>query len=255
MSDQSQDRRSRGLHGKFHVTRTDGTSAPGCKHDGCSYFVLDLTHDKFAQPAVRAYAAACAAEYPLLAADLWGKFPGEGGVPASTFHLDAEASALVDRIAAAYRLTRGGAVLHALRSLELPGEAEPSPAAPPPVRPTSPFYEAMAVVNERRRSLAEALAGDRDPPPDRALAPGYAVEPPTPSANAAAGAPLSAAAGAFGSAPSRQLQQLPHGVRQDAAGAYVARCRSCGRSYELFGPPEAFTEEGNVCGGSDRCTL
>jgi len=62
--------KTRGLYGKFHVERTDGKSAPGEKHDGCEYFVLDLTHDPFAVPALKAYADACAAEYPLLAADL-----------------------------------------------------------------------------------------------------------------------------------------------------------------------------------------
>ena len=62
--------RTRGLYGKFIIHRTDGESRPGHKHDGCDYFVLDLTHDPFAIPALRAYAKACRAEYPLLAADL-----------------------------------------------------------------------------------------------------------------------------------------------------------------------------------------
>jgi len=62
--------RNRGLYGKFHVTRTDGSSEPGGKHDGGEYFVLDLTHDKHAAAALRAYADSCDAEYPLLAADL-----------------------------------------------------------------------------------------------------------------------------------------------------------------------------------------
>lgn len=61
---------TKGLHHKFNVVRTDGTSAPGGKHDGCDYFVLDLTHDKFAAAALAAYADACASEYPRLAADL-----------------------------------------------------------------------------------------------------------------------------------------------------------------------------------------
>lgn len=61
---------SRGLYRKFHVERTDGKSAPGEKHDGCEYFVLDVTHDKFARAALAAYADACEAEYPLLARDI-----------------------------------------------------------------------------------------------------------------------------------------------------------------------------------------
>jgi hypothetical protein len=62
--------RNRGLYSRFNVTRTDGSSAPGGKHCGCVYFVLDLTHDKHAAAALRAYVESCAAEYPLLAADL-----------------------------------------------------------------------------------------------------------------------------------------------------------------------------------------
>lgn len=65
MSDQS-----KGLYQKFIVERADGSSAPGCRHEHCTYFVLDLDHDKFALPALRAYADACADEYGVLAADL-----------------------------------------------------------------------------------------------------------------------------------------------------------------------------------------
>lgn len=65
--------RTRGLYGKFWVERTDGKSAPGQKHDGCEYYILDLTHDKYAVPALRAYAEHCEHEYPLLAADLFAK--------------------------------------------------------------------------------------------------------------------------------------------------------------------------------------
>ena len=61
---------SRGLYEKFIVSRKDGKSLPGEKHAGCSYFVLDLTHDRFAWAALDAYAKACATEYPLLAEDL-----------------------------------------------------------------------------------------------------------------------------------------------------------------------------------------
>lgn len=56
--------------GKYRVERTDGSSRPEGKHAACPYFVLDLTHDKFAAPALLAYADACEAEYPLLAADV-----------------------------------------------------------------------------------------------------------------------------------------------------------------------------------------
>ena len=64
---------NRGLYGKFYVERTDGSSAPGKKHHGCEYFVLDLDHDKHAVAALRAYTLSCRKEYPLLADDLSDK--------------------------------------------------------------------------------------------------------------------------------------------------------------------------------------
>lgn len=64
------DKTKTGLYRKFDVRRTDGSDAPGQKHDGCAYFVLDLTHDEHAVAAIRAYARSCATEFPMLAADL-----------------------------------------------------------------------------------------------------------------------------------------------------------------------------------------
>jgi hypothetical protein len=61
---------NRGIFNKFKVERTDGRSAPGEKHHGCAYFVLDLRHDPYAWPAIDAYAKACKDEYPELASDL-----------------------------------------------------------------------------------------------------------------------------------------------------------------------------------------
>lgn len=68
--------KKRGLYLKFNVERTDGKGAPGEKHHGCEYFVLDLDHDKHAIAALAAYAQSCAEEYPLLANDLRGKVAG-----------------------------------------------------------------------------------------------------------------------------------------------------------------------------------
>lgn len=62
--------KSRGMYRKFWVKRTDGNDGPGKKHDGCEYFVLDLTHDPHAIPAVLAYADSCKEEYPALARDI-----------------------------------------------------------------------------------------------------------------------------------------------------------------------------------------
>ena len=70
---------TRGLYGKFKVWRTDGKDSEGEKHDGCDYFVLDLTHDPHARPALLAYADSCEAEYPLLAIDLRAKLTAKDG--------------------------------------------------------------------------------------------------------------------------------------------------------------------------------
>lgn len=60
----------RGIYRKYKVERTDGSSKPGGKHEQCAYFVLDLEHDEFARPALEAYAKACHATHPDLAADI-----------------------------------------------------------------------------------------------------------------------------------------------------------------------------------------
>ncbi len=81
----------RGLYRKFYVQRlseqdaTDDrlhlTDCAGCpvtpspKHASCRYFVLDLEHDRFAGPALRAYAYACALDFPKLAADIRAMLP------------------------------------------------------------------------------------------------------------------------------------------------------------------------------------
>lgn len=63
-----------GLYRKFDVRRTDGSDATGEKHDGCEYFVLDLTHDPHAIPALCAYAQACASTHPRLSADILARY-------------------------------------------------------------------------------------------------------------------------------------------------------------------------------------
>ena len=62
--------KERGIYQKYNVTRTDGSSGPGGKHEHCHYWVLDLNHDKHAIAAYRAYAESCAEEYPVLASDI-----------------------------------------------------------------------------------------------------------------------------------------------------------------------------------------
>jgi hypothetical protein len=58
------------MYRKFHVERADGMHQPGCKHYGCDYFVIDLTHDPDAPAVLAAKAQACAARQPRLAVDL-----------------------------------------------------------------------------------------------------------------------------------------------------------------------------------------
>jgi hypothetical protein len=62
--------KTRGLYRKFKVERTDGESALGGKHHGCDCFVLDVSCDPHAIPALLAYAESCKREYPLLAIDV-----------------------------------------------------------------------------------------------------------------------------------------------------------------------------------------
>lgn len=64
------DDKHRGIYRKYRVERTDGSSAPGGKHEDCEYFVLDWEHDKYSVPAMRAYADACSREFPELARDV-----------------------------------------------------------------------------------------------------------------------------------------------------------------------------------------
>ena len=61
-SDQQQ-----GLYRKYNVERLND---PTGKHADCTYYVLDLVHDRHAAPALLAYAASCEAEFPDLAKDL-----------------------------------------------------------------------------------------------------------------------------------------------------------------------------------------
>ena len=59
-----------GLYFKYRVSRRDGSDGVGGKHENCDYFVLDVSHDKHAIPAILAYAESCKEQMPALAADL-----------------------------------------------------------------------------------------------------------------------------------------------------------------------------------------
>jgi hypothetical protein len=72
--DPSKPAEQQGLFRKFDIRRVDGSDQPGGKHCGCKYYVLDLTHDKHAPAAMRAYAASCKETHPQLAADIEAEF-------------------------------------------------------------------------------------------------------------------------------------------------------------------------------------
>ncbi|MBM9615241.1 hypothetical protein JWJ90_13225 [Desulfobulbus rhabdoformis] len=81
------DQKKIGMYKKYVVTRVDGQSAPGKKHHDCDFFVLDLTHDIHAIPAIRAYAESCKDEYPELANDLTSFADGSNGSMASEYSM------------------------------------------------------------------------------------------------------------------------------------------------------------------------
>ncbi len=85
-----------GLYQKFNVERTDEASR--ARHPDCAYFVLDLTHDPHARPALVAYIHSCRYAFPELAADL---------------------SALLDRLDAPARLAESKRQADLTREIEL----------------------------------------------------------------------------------------------------------------------------------------
>lgn len=72
LPDRNPDRtdQEQGLYHKFIVRRVDGNDAPGFKHHGCDYFVIDVTHDAYAKVALRAYIMAASREYPYLGVEM-----------------------------------------------------------------------------------------------------------------------------------------------------------------------------------------
>jgi hypothetical protein len=56
-----------GVYRKYLVKRLGDRKG---KHKRCEYFVLDWKHDRFAVDAMRAYANACAVDFPDLAREL-----------------------------------------------------------------------------------------------------------------------------------------------------------------------------------------
>lgn len=57
---------TKGIYNKYIVRRIDGKRG----HDNCQYFVLDVSHDKYAIPALEAYIKALPESFELLKNDL-----------------------------------------------------------------------------------------------------------------------------------------------------------------------------------------
>lgn len=72
--DTSKSSKEQGLYEKYRVSRTDGSDFPGGKHDGCEYFVLDITHDPAAKLALATYAGAVRATHPQLAREIMARY-------------------------------------------------------------------------------------------------------------------------------------------------------------------------------------
>jgi hypothetical protein len=70
-----------GLYEKYDVRRTDGSDAPGGRHHGCRYFVLDLDHDPSARHAARIFAEDVERSRPRLSAELLELLATLGQVP------------------------------------------------------------------------------------------------------------------------------------------------------------------------------
>jgi hypothetical protein len=66
--------KERGLYSKYGIRRLDGSTEPGKKHAKCDFFVLDITHDPHAAPAIFSYARSAGADgYTQLEKDLYSK--------------------------------------------------------------------------------------------------------------------------------------------------------------------------------------
>ncbi|CAA2393602.1 hypothetical protein [Xanthomonas phage Tabio] len=65
--DQARPATEQGLFQKYRVERVDGKAEA---HQGCEYFVLDVTHDPHANTALATYASAVEETHPALAADM-----------------------------------------------------------------------------------------------------------------------------------------------------------------------------------------
>lgn len=142
-----------GLYGKFRIERTDGTSSPGCKHHGCDYFVLDVTHDKHAAAALAAYAGAVAATHPQLAADMRSRWnlpaqpAGDAALPVVAHKVTGPRGDLIG-------IFESGVIAAMMVSKT---SAEVGPASQTPLVSQPEYQAAVAALHARLSSMRCAL--------------------------------------------------------------------------------------------------
>lgn len=69
-----------GIYEKYRVYRTDGLDNAGGPRADDKYFVLNLTRDPHAKPAMAAYAASAKGTHPILSADMIREVMGGGAI-------------------------------------------------------------------------------------------------------------------------------------------------------------------------------
>lgn len=176
--DPSKPAEQQGLFRKFIVTRTDGSSEPGGKHEHCEYFVLDTTHDKLARVALQAYADACDATHPELSLDLRRRYgltalPAEPRQPAAAVHPPEHCPACGYELTAApqaaepvAKVVRDGASVRLeWASVEAAHNAPvgplyaPTAAQQPPIPPVDHGPVIVAPATQKRPALVTAMQG------------------------------------------------------------------------------------------------
>ena len=160
-----------GLFQKFIVTRTDGSSGPGGKHEGCEYFVLDIDHDPLHKPALQAYADACESTHPQLAADMRVRYRLTAGgttAPEPDAELYAAQERILRRRARAFGIARDVADGYAARR----GEGGQTATYRQLVNLLLSEPEVVTAIADWRQAAREAVdAADKAPIPA-----GYSAE-------------------------------------------------------------------------------
>lgn len=157
--DLSKPAEQQGIFEKFRVGRTDGSDAPGGKHHGCRYFVLDLDHDQHAPAGMRGYAADCRDTHPVLADEIEAEFAHP---PADAAPVDAKLADLSSLKRFAVHIDWPGRCTEEVRAVKGPyvyfkdvaallAAAQPSPAQ------GDALSQQAAAVTPREMAIAQAI--------------------------------------------------------------------------------------------------